>query len=92
VLEYRSAGVLGLEFITPVLHRSITPVLLVFQPHFRAEILTVLISLEARGVNAVSGKLLVALLGIARNADGAYDFAVLVTDQPAAALGKNLIV
>src|SRR5919108_310742 len=65
---------------------------LVFQPHFGAEILTVLVSLETRGSDAVSGKLLVSLLSVARNADGTDDFSVLVTDQPAAALGKNLVV
>src|SRR5215831_15521130 len=92
VLEYRSTGILGLEFITPVLHHSITPVLLILQPHFRTKILTVLVGLEARRVNTVSGQLFVALLRVSGNPHSADDFAVLIANQHAAAFGKNLIV
>src|SRR5215475_862756 len=91
VLEYRSTGILGLEFITPVLHHSITPVLLILQPHFRTKILTVLVGLEPRSMNAVSGQFLIALLCISGDADRTDDLTVLVADQHAAALRKNLI-
>ena len=52
----------------------------------------ILVGLEAGGVNAVNGELFVAVLGIAGNADGADDLAVVVADQHAAALGEDLIV
>ena len=43
-------------------------------------------------MNAVSGQLLIALLRISGDADSADDLAVLVANQHAAALRKNLIV
>src|SRR5260370_4990924 len=49
------------------------------------------IGLQARGVNAVDRKLLVAVFGIAGHADRAYDFAFGIADEHAAALRKNLI-
>jgi hypothetical protein len=87
MLEYRSAGVLGLKFITPVFQS-----LLIFETHFRAKVLAVLVGLEARSMNAVTGKLLIALLCISGDADSADDLTVLVADQHAPALRKNLIV
>src|SRR5262249_52982230 len=63
-----------------------------FQPHFRTKILTVLVGLEARRVNTVSGQLFVALLRVSGNPHSADDFAVLTANQHAAAFGKNLIV
>jgi hypothetical protein len=39
----------------------------------------------------VGGKLFVALLGVAADADRAYDLAIAVADQHAAAFGENLI-
>ena len=41
---------------------------------------------------ADKSELLVAILGIARDPDGAYDLAVEAADLQAAALGKNLLV
>src|SRR5262245_62006178 len=90
--KYRSTGILGLEFINPVLHHSITPVLLILQPHFRTKILTVLVGLEARRVDTVSGQLFVPLLRVSGNPHSADDFALLIANQHAAAFGKNLIV
>src|SRR5215813_14100969 len=92
VLEYRSTGILGLEFITPVLHHSITPVLLILQPHFRTKILTVFVGLEARRVNTVRVQLFVPLLRVSGNPHSADDFAVLIANQHDAAFAKNFII
>src|SRR5881392_1903995 len=49
------------------------------------------IGLQPRRVNAVDRKLLVAVFGIAGHADRAYDFALRIADEHAAALRENLI-
>ena len=51
----------------------------------------ILVGLQSRGMDAVDRQLLVAILGIAGDADRADDFAVIVADQHAAAFGKNLL-
>src|SRR5712692_1883603 len=52
---------------------------------------TVLVGLEADGANAVGGKLLVAILGVAGDADGADDFAVGSANLQPAAFRKDLV-
>src|ERR1700735_710964 len=52
----------------------------------------VIVGLQPGGVNTVDRKLLVAIFGIAGNADRADDLAVVAADQHAAAFGKNLLV
>src|SRR5262249_51912651 len=52
----------------------------------------ILVGLEADRMDAVGGELLVALLGIAGDADRADDFAGGVANLQTAALGKNLFV
>src|SRR5690348_12660806 len=52
----------------------------------------ILVGLEADRADAVGGELLVALLGIAGDADRADDFARGVANLQTAALGKNLFV
>src|SRR6516162_2746639 len=49
------------------------------------------IGLQPRGVDAVDGKLFVAVLGIAGYTEGANDFAARIADQHAPAFGKDLI-
>ena len=93
VLPY--VGVHGADFVvTPLFfaYFAVQSSSLILESHFRTKVFTVLVGLEARRVNAVSGQLFVALLCISRDADGADDFAVLIANQHAAALGKNLIV
>src|SRR6516162_6629040 len=66
---------------------------LVGQPHPAAATVArkVLIGLEAGGANAVRGELLVALLRLAGDADGADHFAVGGADLQTAAFGKDLV-
>src|SRR6266480_3195505 len=49
------------------------------------------VGLQPCRVDAVDGKLLVAVFGIAGHPDRAYDFALRIADEQAAALRKNLI-
>src|SRR5882724_5743150 len=56
-----------------------------------AELLAVVVGLEAGCMDAVGGELLVAILGIAGNPDRADHLAGLVADLQAAAFGKDLV-
>src|SRR6516225_8471875 len=47
--------------------------------------------LQTRGVNAVNGKLFVAIFGVPGHADRSNHFALRVADQHAATFGKDLI-
>src|SRR5215469_8271058 len=49
------------------------------------------VGLQTRGVNAVNGKLFVAIFGVPGHADRSNHFALRVADQHAATFGKDLI-
>src|SRR5581483_3067768 len=57
-----------------------------------AHVPAVFVGLQPRRMDAVNGEFLVAVFGIAGDADCADDIAVIVTDHHAAAFGKELIV
>src|SRR5207249_11237726 len=65
---------------------------LVLEADRDAEVGAVLVGLQAGGPNAERGQLLVALLHVAGDADRPEELAVVVADQHAAALGKDLSV
>src|SRR5258708_39301202 len=67
--------------------------LLVGQPDPRvaSQVLAVLVGLEAGRADAVRGQLLVAVLGVAGDADRADHLAVVVADLQPAAFGKDLV-
>src|SRR6185436_3326767 len=67
------------------------PNVLVFQPHLRSQICTILVGLEARRADPVCSELLITLLGIASDANRAEQLAAIASDQHAAALRKDLI-
>src|ERR1700733_10974260 len=65
---------------------------LLYQSDAPAHIAAIFIGLEAGGMDAVGCELLVALSGIAGDADSADDLAIGVADQQAAGFGKQLLV
>src|ERR1700733_16251224 len=74
---------------------SVTPgasACLLYQPDAPAHVAAILVGLEAGGMDAVGGELLVALPGIAGDADRADDFAIGIAAQQAAVFGKQLLV
>ena len=86
-----------LEFwVLGIVHHSITPPLQysngsIFEPHFRTEVCAVFIRFQPRRADPVCGEFLIALLGIAGDADRPEQFAAIATNEHAAALRKYLI-
>src|SRR5215471_14357070 len=74
--------------------KSIVGALPVRQPHvdLAPHVSTIVVGLQARGVNAVDRELPVAILGVSGHPDRADDLPADVADLHAAALRKELVI